>query len=69
MSELTPEQTRTRDRFESLIEAISPALDFVLDLGDRVSRRIEPEDPDYHPVRSAPEPSLLGRGAEPARDD
>jgi hypothetical protein len=69
MAEPRPEQQRTQERFEVLIGAIAPALDLVLGIGDRISRRIAPEDPEYHPVRSGPEPSLLGPGAERSPDD
>lgn len=60
----TPQQLRTRARFEALIGLAAPALDLVLSIGDRVSRVVAPED-DYIPVRapadrvelSAPRPS------------
>ena len=53
MAQLTPEQRRTRDRFESVIGLAAPVLNIVLAVGDRVSRIVEPEDSDYYPVRSA----------------
>ena len=52
MSALTPEQRRTRERFETLIGLAAPALNLVLSIGDRVSRIVEPEDSEYYPVRS-----------------
>jgi hypothetical protein len=49
---LTPEQRRTRDRVETFIGVIAPALNLVLAAGDRLSRIVEPEDSEYYPVRS-----------------
>lgn len=46
----TPEQVRTRERFEALIALLAPALDAVLAVGDRVSRAVGPED-EYYPIR------------------
>jgi hypothetical protein len=48
---LSPEQVRTRRRIESLIRLMTPALDALLAVGDRVSRILEPEDVDYYPPR------------------
>jgi hypothetical protein len=60
MAPLTPDQLRTRERVESLIRLAAPALDFVLAVGERVSRIVEPEDVEYYPPRvtreSAPPP-------------
>ncbi len=60
MAQLTPDQLRTRQRVESLIRLAAPALDFVLAVGERVSRIVEPEDVEYYPPRvtreSAPPP-------------
>jgi hypothetical protein len=61
MATLTPGQLRTRRRVETLIRVISPALDVVLAVGDRVSRVVERDDPEYYPPRVArgqDEPSL-----------
>ena len=52
MSQLTPEQRRTRDRVEALIGLAAPFLNVVLAVGDRVSRVVEREDSEYYPVRS-----------------
>jgi hypothetical protein len=49
---LTPDQLRTRDRFEGLIRLIAPGLDLVLAVGERLSRIVEPDDPGYYPVRN-----------------
>jgi hypothetical protein len=46
---LTPEQRRTRERFESIIGLSAPFLNLVLAAGERLSRLVEPEDPEYYP--------------------
>jgi hypothetical protein len=48
MAPLSPDQLRTRRRIEALIRLITPALDAVLAVGDRVSRIVEREDVDYY---------------------
>jgi hypothetical protein len=42
---------RTRERVESLIRLVAPGLNLVLAVGERVSRIVEPEDPEYYPAR------------------
>jgi hypothetical protein len=59
---LTPDQRRTRERVESLIGLMAPALNLVLAAGDRISRVVEPEDSEYYPVRSG---LLEAEGQEP----
>jgi hypothetical protein len=59
---LTPEQRRTRDRFETAIGLMAPFLNLVLSAGDRISRIVEPEDSEYYPVRSG---LLEAEGQEP----
>jgi hypothetical protein len=51
MPPLSPEQLRTRRRIEGLIRLMTPALDAVLAVGDRVSRIVERDDVDYYPPR------------------
>ena len=51
MAPMTREQLRTRQRVESVIRLIAPALDLVLAAGDRISRVVEPEDVEYYPPR------------------
>jgi hypothetical protein len=51
MAPLTPGQLRTRHRVEALIRVMAPALDLVLAVGDRVSRVVERDDPEYYPPR------------------
>ena len=55
MAQLNPDQRRTRDRFESLIRLAAPGLNLVLAAGERLSRLVEPDDPDYYPPRVAQE--------------
>ena len=55
MAQLTPDQRRTRERVESLIRLAAPGLNLVLAAGERLSRLVEPDDPDYYPPRTAPE--------------
>jgi hypothetical protein len=56
MGALTPGQLRTRRRVESVIRLMAPALDVVLAVGDRVSRIVERDDPEYYPPRVASAP-------------
>jgi hypothetical protein len=64
----TPQQLRTRARFEALIGLGAPVLDLVLSVGDRISRVVAPED-DYVPVRAAEDRLELGRGQPTAESD
>lgn len=49
MSPLTPNQLRTRRRVEGVIRLMAPALDLLLAVGDRISRVVDRDDPEYHP--------------------
>ena len=60
MAPLSPDQLRTRQRIEGLIRLMTPALDALLAVGDRVSRIVESEDVDYYPPR-------VRRGESPRR--
>jgi hypothetical protein len=51
MAKLTPDQMRTRERVESVIRLVAPGLNLVLAVGERVSRIVEPDDPEYYPAR------------------
>jgi hypothetical protein len=53
MAPLTPGQLRTRQRVETVIRLMAPALDLVLAVGERVSRVVERDDPEYYPPRVA----------------
>ena len=55
MGQLTPDQRRTRERFETLIRLASPGLNLVLAAGEKLSRIVEPDDPEYYPPRAANE--------------
>ena len=69
MAHMTPDQLRTRERVESLIRLASPALSFVLAVGERISRLVEPEDHEYYPPRStgaAAGPEPPAKRTEPA---
>jgi hypothetical protein len=61
MAPLTPSQVRRRNRVESVIRLMAPALDLVLAVGERVSRVVERDDPEYYPPRvprGSDDPSL-----------
>jgi len=62
VAHLTPSQARTRERVETLIGLMAPALTLVLAAGDRVSRIVQPEDHEYYPARPMSD-------REPAPDD
>jgi len=51
MATLTPEQRRNRSRVETLIRVMSPGLNLVLAVGERISRIVEPVDHEYYPPR------------------
>ena len=71
MAALTPEQRRTRDRVETLIRLMAPGLNLVLAAGERLSRIVEPDDPEYYPPRSAHTEKVDAAqraGADPAVD-
>ena len=53
MSHLTPDQVRKRDRVETLIGVAAPVLDLVLAAGERLSRLVERDDPEYYPPQTA----------------
>jgi hypothetical protein len=49
-------------RVERLIRVLSPALDLMLLVGDRVSRLLEPGEADYAPARMAHSGESAPRG-------
>jgi hypothetical protein len=51
MAKLTPDQIRKRERVETLIKLLAPAMNLVLAAGERLSRVVEPDDPEYYPAR------------------
>lgn len=48
---MTPDQIRTRERVESVIRLVAPGLNLILAAGERLSRIVEPDDPEYYPAR------------------
>ena len=57
VARLTPEQVRKRERVETVIGIAAPVLDLVLVVGERLSRLVQRDDPEYHPQRTGREPS------------
>jgi hypothetical protein len=57
MATMTAEQRRKRERVERLIRLMAPGLSLILNVGERVSRIVEPEDQEYYPIRSGPSDS------------
>jgi hypothetical protein len=64
----TPQQQRTRARFETLIGLASPLFDLVLVTGERVSRIVGGDD-DYIPIRSSADRFELPRTRPRAGND
>ena len=68
MAKLSAEQVRRRDRVETLIRMMAPALNIVLAVGERLSRVVEPDDPEYYPAHvgrtEAPTVARTGDGGE-----
>jgi hypothetical protein len=52
---VTPQQRIWQGRFEGLIGLAAPGLDLLLTVGDRASRMLLADDPDYYPIRPAAE--------------
>ena len=65
MAQLTPDQRRTRERFESLIRLAAPGLNLVLAAGERLSRLVEPDDPEYYPPHPSGDATPPGRTHDP----
>jgi hypothetical protein len=67
MAPLTPEQLRTRDRVESVIRLAAPALNLMLAAGERLSKLVEPDDPEYYPPRGrhSEEPPIPASASSP----
>jgi hypothetical protein len=53
---------KLRGRIETMIRLLAPALDLMLAVGDRVSRVLERDDPDYVPARMSYEGESVPRG-------
>jgi len=54
-----------RRRIETAIRIVSPLLDLVIMVGDRVSRTLEREDPDYVAARMPSGGESAPRGLAP----
>jgi hypothetical protein len=70
-SRATPAQRRLQERFESLISLAAPALDLLLNVGDRISRAASGDDGSSYPAGSPEElelvaPSLRCRDGSPS---
>jgi hypothetical protein len=67
---LTPDQLRKRERVETAIRLMAPALNLVLAAGEWLSRLVEPEDHEYYPARTrtGTEPPPPGTAAGAERD-
>ena len=64
---MTPQQRIWQGRLEGLIGLAAPALDLLLTAGDRASRVLLADDPDYYPIRPAAEAFELDTAREEAR--
>jgi hypothetical protein len=56
-----------RGRIEFAIRVASPFLDLMLAAGDRLSRLLVADDPDYVPARMPSEGEAAPRGLSPRR--
>lgn len=56
-----------RRRIETGIRVVAPLLDLMLLVGDRVSRLLEPDDPDYTPARMPRDGESAPRGLRSQR--
>jgi hypothetical protein len=57
--------TVLRARIETAIRILAPALDLLLFVGERVSRVLERDDPNYVPARMPYEGESAPRGLRP----
>jgi hypothetical protein len=58
----SPPNPRLQRSVETFIRIISPPLDVLLAVGDRVARVLSPSDPDYVPARIAHDGESAPRG-------
>ncbi len=61
----SPPNPLLRRRMETMIRIAAPALDLMLALGDRVSRMLNRDDPDYVPARMPYQGESAPRGLRP----
>jgi hypothetical protein len=64
----SPPNPVLRGRIETAIRILSPLLDLALAVGDRVSRVLEREDPEYVPARMPYEGESAPRGLRPREE-
>ena len=65
----TPTQLAWRGRIESVLRLAAPALDLMLAAGDRLSRAVDRDAPDWTPPHRVEEPRAqrrVGPGSPPA---
>jgi hypothetical protein len=58
----SPPNPRLQQSVETFIRIVSPPLDLLLAVGDRVARILSPSDPDYVPARIAHDGESAPRG-------
>jgi hypothetical protein len=56
MARPSPGQLRMQRRVEALIRLAAPALDLMLGAGERISRVVARDDPEYLPPRTSTPP-------------
>jgi hypothetical protein len=64
----TAPDPKLRARIETVIGLMAPALDLALAVGDRISRLLTREDPDYVPARMDHEGESAPRGLRGRHD-
>jgi hypothetical protein len=60
---------KVRRRVETAIRLLAPALDLMLAVAERISRVLEPDDPDYVPARMPHEGESAPRGLQTRRSE
>ena len=64
MANLTADQIHKRERVETLIRLMAPGLNLLLAVGERISRIVEPDDPEYYPARpEGNDPATVSAGS------
>ena len=64
VAKLTADQIHKRERVETLIRLMAPGLNLLLAVGDRISRIVEPDDPEYYPARvEGNDPAAVSAGS------
>ncbi len=55
MEQESSDRTSDQNRFETVLKIFAPVLDLALAVGEHVSKRLAPGDPDYYPVEEPDE--------------